>query len=603
MTTYDFLPISREEMHSRDRYYYDFLLITGDAYIDHPSFGAAVIGRVLESKGYRVAILAQPSFDTENEIKEMGAPRYGVLITAGNLDSMVAHYTAAKKIRSDDYYTPGKKAGKRPDRAVTVYSKLARKAFPKVPIIIGGLEASLRRFAHYDYWDDRVRRPILFDSGADILVYGMGETAICEIANRLKKHEPVTGLTDIRGTGYITSIPPDSHPYTTATCDSYETVANDRQAYAKATMLQHEEHDPIRGRAIIQHCGKKALVINPPSKILTTKELDEIYALPYTREVHPMYEDGSVHAIDEVRFSIIHNRGCFGNCSFCALAFHQGRVVVSRSHESIITEAQRITEHPEFKGYIHDVGGPTANFRKPSCKMQLERGLCVSKNCLATEGVCENLDTDHTDYLQLLRKLKTIKGIKKVFIRSGIRFDYLMLDKSGEFFAELVNDHISGQLKVAPEHCVNNVLCYMGKPDNKVYERFREKYKALNKRYGKDQYLVDYLISSHPGCTINDAIELAVYLNKQNRQPEQVQEFYPTPGTLSTCMYHTGLDPRTLKSVYIPKSNKEKTIQRALMQWKKPKNRSIVETALKSAGRHDLIGFNKHCLIRPRNNK
>ncbi|MCL2627357.1 MAG: YgiQ family radical SAM protein [Oscillospiraceae bacterium] len=602
MTVYDFLPVSREDMRNRDWYYYDFLLITGDAYVDHPSFGAAVIGRVLEAKGYRVAILPQPDYTNENEIKEMGRPRYAVLITAGNLDSMVAHYTAAKKPRSDDYYTPGKIAGKRPDRAVTVYSKLARSAFPDLPIIIGGLEASLRRFAHYDYWDDKVHPPILFTANADIVVYGMGETAIIEIAKRLSEKEDIKNLTDIRGTGYISDALPadETSSFGAVTCYSFEEVAKDRYAYACAAFTQHEEHDPVRGKAIIQPFGGKALIINPPAKTLSTKELDEIYDLPYTREVHPMYEEqGGVSAIDEVRFSIIHNRGCFGNCNFCALAFHQGRVVASRSHESVIAEAEKMTHHPEFKGYIHDVGGPTANFRRPSCKKQQGAGMCKTKSCLGASP-CENLDTDHTDYLQLLRKLKAIKGIKKVFIRSGIRFDYLLLDKSGEFFAQLVKDHISGQLKVAPEHCVDTVLGYMGKPKNEIYEQFKEKYAKLNKRYEKDQYLVAYLLSSHPGSTLNDAIRLAEYLNKQGWQPEQVQDFYPTPGTISTCMYYTGLDPRTMKPIHVPKTKKEKTMGRALLQWKNPKNRSIIEAALKEAGREDLIGFKKHCLIRPK---
>jgi uncharacterized radical SAM protein YgiQ len=598
MNTFDFLPVSREDMLSRDWYYYDFLLITGDAYIDHPSFGAAVIGRVLEAEGYRVAVLPQPFYKDASELEAMGKPRYAALVTAGNLDSMVAHYTASKRLRSDDYYSPGKKAGRRPNRAVTVYSKLVREAFPDLPIIIGGLEASLRRFAHYDYWDDKVRCPILFDSGADMLVYGMGEAAIIQIAKRLASKEHIVSMTDIRGTGFI-SDDGKSCAFPAVTCASFEDVASNKEAYAKAVQIQHNEHDPVRGRAIIQSNEGKVLIINPPSLTLSTKELDRIYALAYTREIHPMYiKDDGVPAINEVRFSVIHNRGCFGACNFCALAFHQGRTVASRSHESVVREVEGFVKHPDFKGYVHDVGGPTANFRKPSCEAQKERGVCIGKSCLVPP--CENLDTDHTDYLLLLRKITAIKGVKKVFVRSGIRYDYMQLDKNGEFFTELVRNHISGQLKVAPEHCVDSVLHHMGKPRFGVYERFAEKYKRLNLRYHKEQYLVPYLISSHPGSTVNDAIELAVYLNKKGRQPEQVQDFYPTPGTISTCMFYTGLDPRTKKPVHVPRSKKEKTAQRALLQWKNPKNHQIVRSTLKEAGREDLIGYNKHCLVRPR---
>jgi len=597
MTVFDFLPVSREDMLSREWYYYDFLLITGDAYVDHPSFGAAVIGRILENEGYRVAILAQPAFRDPSVIAAMGRPRYAALITAGNLDSMVAHYTASKKPRRDDYYSPGKKAGKRPDRAVMVYSKLVREAFPDLPVIIGGLEASLRRFAHYDYWDDKVRRPILFDSGADLLVYGMGEETVVEIAKRLKAKKDINEINDIRGTGFI-SDNPDKCVYPAVECASFEEVTRDKRAYAEATIEQHDEHDPVRGRAIVQGCDGKYLIINPPSKTLSVDELDKVYSLPFTREVHPMYtKAGGVPAIEEVRFSVIHNRGCFGECNFCALAFHQGRVVASRSHESVVDEVKKFIKHPGFKGYVHDVGGPTANFRKPACPKQLTNGTCKGKKCLVPP--CENLETDHQDYLLLLRKLAGLQGVKKVFVRSGIRFDYMLLDKNGEFFTELVKNHISGQLKVAPEHCCDNVLYYMGKPNNEIFEKFTEKYNKLNARYNKNQFLVPYLISSHPGSTISDSIELAVYLNKQGRQPEQVQVFYPTPGTLSTCMYYTGLDPRTLKPMYIPKSQKEKNIQRALLQWKRPENREVVRKALIEAGRSDLIGYGKHCLVRP----
>jgi len=585
-------------MQSRDWYYYDFLLITGDAYIDHPSFGAAVIGRVLENEGYRVAVLSQPSFKDTSDITEMGRPRYAALITAGNLDSMVAHYTASKKPRRDDYYSPGKKAGKRPDRAVTVYSKLVSSAFPGLPIIIGGLEASLRRFAHYDYWDDRVRKPILFDSGADLLVYGMGEKAIVQVAKCLSAKKNIKDITDIRGTGFI-SNENTARTASEIKCPSFEKVSTDKTAYAEAALIQHNGHDPVTGSILVQECEGRLLIINPPQPPPSAQELDSIYALPFTREVHPMYDSlGGVPAIEEVRFSVIHNRGCFGACNFCALAFHQGKIVSSRSHESIINEVKKITKHPEFKGFIHDIGGPTANFRKPSCKKQLKDGVCTDRKCLVPP--CKNLDTDHSDYLALLRKLTKIDGVKKVFIRSGIRFDYMMMDKSGDFFAEIVKNHISGQLKVAPEHCADSVLSYMGKPGNHVFEKFSEKYKRLNLRYGKNQFLVPYLMAAHPGCTIDDSINLAEYLNKQGRRPEQIQLFYPTPGTISTCMYYTGLDPFTMKPVYVPHSDKEKTEQRALMQWQKPENREIIRRALQKAGRDDLIGFGKRCLIKPR---
>jgi len=598
----EFLPISREQMLERNWYYYDFLLITGDAYVDHPSFGAAIISRVLEAEGFRVAILAQPKYHDTSEIISMGKPRYAALITAGNLDSMVAHYTAAKKPRSEDAYSPGKKTKKRPDRATIVYAQLVQEAFPGLPIIIGGIEASLRRFAHYDYWDNKVRRSILFDSGADLLIYGMGETAITEIAKRLSKKEDIRKITNVRGTGYVADYAEEcAFPY--VKCSSFEQVSTDHRAYAESSMLQFDEHDPVRGRAVVQECDKQLLVINPPTKTLTTAMLDRIYDLPYTREVHPTYKKaGGVSAIEEVRFSVIHNRGCFGSCNFCALAFHQGRMVASRSHESVIKEVEGFISHPEFKGYVHDVGGPTANFRRPSCKLQRKQGMCTDKSCLAPEP-CKHVDADHSDYLGLLRKLRSIPGVKRVFVRSGIRFDYLMLDKNGEFFAELIKFHISGQLKVAPEHNVNRVLGYMGKPRNSTFERFSEKYKRLNERYGMKQFLVPYLISSHPGSTMHDAIALAEYLNKTGRQPEQVQDFYPTPGTLSTCMYHTGLDPRNFEPVYVPRSAIEKAKQRALLQWKRPENSSLVQTALREVGRADLIGFGKQCLIRPTRRK
>ena len=598
MTQFDFLPISKEDMIERGWYYYDFLVVTGDAYVDHPSFGAAVISRVLEAEGYRVAILAQPDWHTCDAFTAMGKPRYGVLIGAGNLDSMVAHYTAAKKRRSNDAYSPGEKPGRRPDRAVIVYANRAREAFPGIPVVIGGLEASLRRFAHYDYWEDKVRRPVLFDSGADLLVYGMGEYATIEIAKRLSKGTPVSEIRDVRGTAFIGDKFEDC-AFEYIQCASYEKVSSDKRSYAEANMLQYNEHDPVRGKALIQPVGEKYLIVNPPQMPLSTEDFDRVSELPYTRQPHPVYDSmGGVPAIAEVRFSVIHNRGCFGACNFCSLAFHQGRMVTSRSHESVIREVTALTKEPDFKGYIHDVGGPTANFRRPSCQKQLKVGMCKNKNCL-TPTPCKNLDADHTDYLNLLRKLRAIPGVKKVFVRSGIRFDYLLQDKSGEFFAELVKYHISGQLKVAPEHCIDSVLDYMAKPHNEVYNRFMEKYARMNHRYGKEQYLVPYLISSHPGSSLADAVALAEYLNKTGRQPEQVQDFYPTPGTLSTCMYYTGIDPRTMKSVYVPRSPREKAMQRALLQWKRPDKRGLVITALKEAGREDLIGYGKNCLIYP----
>ena len=598
MRVIDFLPVSREDMRGRDWYYYDFLLVTGDAYVDHPSFGAAVVSRVLEAEGFRVAILAQPPFKDSSAFADMGRPRFAALVTAGNLDSMVARYTSAKKPRGEDYYSPGKKAGLRPERATIIYAKMVRDAFPGLPLIIGGLEASLRRFAHYDYWDNKVRRSILFDSDADFLVYGMGETAIAELARRIAAKEDMSKITDVRGTGFIADKA-GICAFEQIECASFERVSSDKYAYAGAAMIQYDEHDPVRGKAVVQTCGGRSLIINPPAKTLSTAELDRVYGLPYTREVHPIYDKaGGVPAIDEVRFSVIHNRGCFGSCNFCALAFHQGRVVSARSHDSVTREVRGFIDHPDFKGYVHDVGGPTANFRHPSCKQQLKNGMCRGKSCLAPEP-CRNIDADHTDYLVLLRKLAAIPGVKKVFVRSGIRYDYMMLDKKGEFFTQLVKNHVSGQLKVAPEHYADSVLHIMGKPGNAVFMRFCEKFERLNKKYGKEQYLVPYLISSHPGSTVSDAIALAEYLNKTGRQPEQVQDFYPTPGTLSTCMYYTELDPRTMTPVYVPRSREDRAVQRALLQWKKPENRNRIIRALREAGREDLIGYGKRALVRP----
>ena len=593
-----FLPVSKQDMVERGWDSYDFLVITGDAYVDHPSFGPAIISRLLEHEGYRVAILAQPDWRKVESFTALGRPRLAVLISSGNIDSMVAHYTVAKRRRQDDAYSPGNKAGLRPDHAVVVYANKVREAFGDIPVVIGGLEASLRRFAHYDYWDDKVRRSVLLDSQADLLVYGMGETATKEIAARLASGTPIGEITDVRGTAFLADNP-SACAYPMVEVASFETVAGDKRAYAEANMTEYKEHDPIVGRAILQRHGRDLLVVNPPAMPLTTEELDLVAELPYVREPHPMYDSmGGVPAIEEVRFSVAHNRGCFGACNFCSLAFHQGRIISSRSHESVIREVTALTKHPGFKGYIHDVGGPTANFRRPACKKQMKAGLCKNRACLSPEA-CPNLDADHTDYLMLLRKLREIPGIKKIFIRSGIRFDYMMKDKSGEFFADLVKHHVSGQLKVAPEHCVNSVLDYMGKPHIEVYEKFRQKYERLNQKYGKEQYLVPYLMSSHPGCTLEDAVKLAEWLNKSGRQPEQVQDFYPTPGTLSTCMYYTGIDPRTMQPVFVPTNPHDKAMQRALMQWKRPEKRPLVLEALHRAHREDLIGFGKHCLVRP----
>ena len=594
----DFLPICKEDMLARDWHYYDFLLITGDAYVDHPSFGGTVIGRVLEAEGYRVCILAQPDWKTPEAFTQMGRPRYGVLISSGNIDSMVAHYTAAKKRRHDDAYSPGNRAGLRPDRATIVYANRIREVYGNIPIIIGGLEASLRRFAHYDYWDNAVRRSILFDAQADILTYGMGERATIEIAKKLSSKVPAGEIRDVKGTCFSANDE-SACKYPFVQCDSFEHVTKDKKAYAAANLLQYDEHDHIRGRAVIQQHGNSVLIVNPPAMPLNADELDRVAELPYQRVPHPCYDAlGGVPAIQEVQFSVTHNRGCFGACKFCSLAFHQGRMVTSRSHESIVREVTALTKHPDFKGYIHDVGGPTANFRRPSCQKQSKVGLCKHRDCLAPKP-CPHLDADHRDYLKLLRKLREIPGIKKVFIRSGIRFDFLMEDKNGECFSELVKHHISGQLKVAPEHCVNHVLDYMGKPHIGVYEAFRDKYQRINQKHGKEQYLVPYLMSSHPGCELKDAVSMAQWLHKTGRQPEQVQDFYPTPGTLSTCMYYTGLDPRTKKPVYVPTTSEEKALQRALLQWKRPDKRSLVLKALHQAGREDLIGYDSRCLLRP----
>lgn len=595
---YDFLPVSRQDMADRGWYYYDFLLVTGDAYVDHPSFGTAVISRVLEKHGFRVAILSQPDFHSTADFEAMGRPRLGVLVNAGNIDSMVAHYSVARRRREKDAYTPGGVAGRRPDRAVIVYSGLARRAFPGLPVVIGGIEASLRRFAHYDYWDDRVRRSVLVDSGADLLIYGMGERPIVEIARRLKKGESIGEIRDVRGTCYMASDPSECAFEDALVLPSFDAVSTDKKCYARAAFSEQNEQDFVRGHALIQQHGSRFLVQNPPVHPLEGKELDDVFALPYVRWYHPDYEaQGGVDAIKEVQFSIIHNRGCFGSCNFCALALHQGRYVTSRSHESVLREAEKMLHNPDFKGYIHDVGGPTANFRHPACKKQAAAGACADRQCLFPTP-CPALDADESDYLTLLRKLRALPGVKKVFIRSGIRFDYMLRDKKSDFFRELVQYHVGGQLKVAPEHIAPNVLQAMGKPFADVYDRFCSQFYELTAECGKEQYLVPYLMSSHPGSRLEDAVELAVYLKKHRMSPEQVQDFYPTPGTLSTAMYYTGLDPRNLKPVFVARTPEEKAMQRALLQFRSPKNRELVLRALVLAGREDLIGSGPDCLVR-----
>ena len=590
-----FLPINKQDMQQRGWHYVDYVVVTGDAYVDHPSFGTAIISRVLEDEGFKVAILSQPKWNNCEDFKRFGRPRYGFMIGSGNLDSMVAHYTAAKKRRSDDAYSAGRKAGKRPDRAVTVYARLAREAYPDVPIIIGGLEASLRRFAHYDYWDNHIRPSVLVESGADLLVYGMGENQTRQIARRLKAGEKIGALTDIKGTCVL--IPVEQYaPQSVCQCPSFESVCQSKREYAVSCRIQQDEQDAVRGKTVIQRHGDKILVQNPPMPPLTQQELDHVYELDYERYYHPCYEaEGGVPAISEVEFSITHNRGCFGACAFCALAFHQGRAVTTRSEQSVLKEAELLTKNPRFKGYIHDVGGPTANFRAPSCTHQLEHGLCKGRRCLAPSP-CKQLYADHTEYLALLRKMRKIEGVKKVFIRSGIRFDYLMQDKSDEFLRELVEHHTSGQLKVAPEHCSAAVLDKMGKPHIESYLAFARKFYGTTAQMGKKQYLVPYLMSSHPGSTLKDAVELAAFLKREGIHPEQVQDFYPTPGTISTCMFYTGLDPYTLEEVYTPIKPEDKALQRALLQYHLPENREKVLFALKKTGRFDLIGTGKHCL-------
>ena len=597
-----FLPLTAAEMQQYGWDRPDFVLITGDAYVDHPSFGTAIISRVLEHAGYRVCILSQPQ--TDADYRRFGTPRLAFLINGGNIDPMVAHYTAAKKRRSDDAYTAGGKAGKRPDRATIVYSCAVRRLFGDIPIAIGGLEASLRRFAHYDYWDDRIRPSILLDAQADLLMYGMGEKHVVEIADRLNNGEDIRTLTDIRGTCYAVKTR-DYTPMPVKECPTFEAISEPteqgKRQYARSCRIQQEEHDAVRGKTVIQRHGDRIVVQNPPMPPLTTEEMDAVYALPFMRTYHPSYEaQGGVPAIEEVKFSIIHNRGCYGACNFCSLAYHQGRQITCRSHQSVVDEAVAITKMPDFKGYIHDVGGPTANFRAPSCEKQLKHGLCPDKKCLAPTK-CPAVRVDHSDYLTLLRRLRALPKVKKVFVRSGIRFDYLIADPDETFFKELVEHHVSGQLKVAPEHCSANVLKRMGKPNIEVYNRFKKRFYEMTAKVGKQQFLVPYLMSSHPGSTLNEAIELALFLKKEGLRPEQVQDFYPTPGTVSTCMFYTGLDPYTMEEVYVPRTPKEKAQQRALLQYFRPENRALVLQALRAAGRTDLIGHGKGCLVAPDN--
>lgn len=597
-----FLPMNIKEVKARGWDEVDFVYVMGDSYVDHPSFGAAIITRVLEDCGYRVAVLSQPDWKNDADFLQFGKPRLGFFVTAGNIDSMVAHYTVAKRKRSDDAYTAGGKNGKRPDRAVTVYSNIIRRLYPDSVIIIGGLEASLRRFAHYDYWKNTVMPSVLFDSKADIISYGMGELQTIEMAKRLSEGYPVEALYDIRGICYAVKTS-DYVPKTVVELPSYERVCESKKDYAIAARKELEEADAVRGKTLIQRHENYILIQNPPMQPLNTKQLDYVYSLPYERWYPQCYEKlGGVPGIQEVLFSITHNRGCFGACNFCSLAFHQGRAVTVRSKQSVIDEAKAFLNDKRFKGYISDVGGPTANFRLPSCEKQKKAGLCKSRKCLAPTP-CPNMQVSHTEYLDILRELRKIDGIKKVFIRSGIRFDYLMEDQSDEFFEELVKYHISGQLRVAPEHCSAAVLDRMGKPHIETYKKFCDKFYKLTGQMNKDQYIVPYLMSSHPGSTLKDAVELALFCKRENIHPKQVQDFYPTPGTISTCMFYTGIDPYTMKEVYVPKSEEEKSMQRALLQYFIPENKSKVIKALIKAGRKDLIGYDSKCLVQPMSNQ
>ena len=594
----EFLPISKKDMDARGWTQCDFVYIIGDAYVDHPSFGHAIISRVLEDAGYKVGILSQPDWRDPASVTALGEPRLGFLVSGGNMDSMVNHYSVSKKHRQTDAFTPGGVMGKRPDYAVTVYCNLIRRTYKKTPIIIGGIEASLRRLAHYDYWSDKLKRSILLDAQADLLLYGMGERSIVEVADALNDGMDIHDVTYIDGTVFRVREPDPNLPC--LRLPDYASLAADPRKYAESFYLQYCNTDPFSARRLLEPYGEHEFVVqNPPQKPLSQEEMDRVYGLPYCRTYHPSYEkQGGVPAISEVRFSLASNRGCFGACSFCALTFHQGRIIQTRSHESLLAEAEAMTHEKDFKGYIHDVGGPTANFRQPACKKQLTKGAFPNRQCLFPEP-CKNMIADHSDYVALLRKLRKLPGVKKVFIRSGIRFDYLLADKSETFFHELVRYHISGQLKVAPEHVSDHVLEKMGKPRHAVYLRFLEKYKKINEQEHMKQFVVPYLMSSHPGCTLRDAVELAEYLRDTGHEPEQVQDFYPTPSTLSTVMYYTGLDPRTMEKVYVPKNPHEKAMQRALMQYRNPANYALVKEALVKAGRTDLIGFTPQCLIRP----
>lgn len=596
-----FLPISKQDMTDHGWDCVDFVYVSGDAYVDHPSFGAAIITRVLESEGFKVGFVSQPDWKSDKDFTKFGRPRLGFFVSSGNIDSMVAHYTVAKRKRSTDAYSPGGKFGLRPDRAVIVYCQKIREIYGDIPIIIGGLEASLRRFAHYDYWDDKIRPSILFDSGADLISYGMGEKQTVQIAHRLDMGESIKAISDIKGTCYAVNV--ENTPYGGTECPSYENVLKSKREYAISCRIQQDEQDFIRGKMIKQRHGKMMIVQNPPMEPLSSEELDKVYELPYMRTYHPVYEkDNGVPGVAEVEFSITHNRGCFGGCNFCSIAFHQGRYVTSRSRESIINEARLLTGLDGFKGYIHDIGGPTANFRRPSCDIQIKKGLCKGKHCLAPEP-CPNLISTHEEYLSILRELRSLPKVKKVFIRSGIRYDYLLCDKDDSFFKELVKYHVSGQLKVAPEHCSAAVLDKMGKPHIQAYKEFSKRYFSYTKSIGKEQYLVPYLMSSHPGATLKDAVELAVFIKNEKLHPEQVQDFYPTPGTISTAMYYTEMDPYNLEPVFVAKSPHDKAMQRALMQYFNPKNYDLVYEALKKSGRSDLIGTSQKCLIAPKTNK
>ena len=595
----NFLPITREEMKERGWDQVDFVYVSGDAYVDHPSFGHAIITRLLESRGYRVGIIAQPDWRKPESVQVFGEPRLGFLVSAGNMDSMVNHYSVSKKRRKTDAYTPGGEMGKRPDYACVVYGNLIRQTYKKTPIILGGIEASLRRMAHYDYWSDKLKRSVLLDSGADVISYGMGEHSIIELAEALDAGIPVEDITYIAGT--VVKTKSLDSIYDAEILPSFEDLKADKMNYARSFYTQYLNTDAFNGKRLVEPYSEHLYVVqNPPATPLTQMEMDDVYSLPYQRTYHPSYEaKGGVPAIKEIKFSLISNRGCFGGCSFCALTFHQGRIVQVRSHESLIEEAKEITKDKDFKGYIHDVGGPTANFRHPSCKKQMEHGVCKTRQCLFPSP-CKNLDADHRDYVSLLRKLRDIPKVKKVFIRSGIRFDYLLADKKQEFLRELCEYHVSGQLKVAPEHVAGPVLSLMGKPEHKVYEEFTRQFYKMNEKIGKEQYLVPYLMSSHPGSTLKEAVELAEYCRDLGYMPEQVQDFYPTPSTLSTCMYYTGVDPRTMQKVYVPKSPHEKAMQRALIQYRNPELYDLVIEALHKAGRADLIGFGPKCLVRPR---